>query len=301
MLEFKTALASSDANVKKYIYEDSTSLVESVIYKYPDYKTRTTICISVQSGCRVGCTFCGTGKRFLRNLSADEIVMQVTNTFFMEQVPVEEVAKLQIMFMSMGEPSHNWEELDKALYLLHDLYPTAELLVSTIGTANQEFQHGILRASREIPTIGLQFSIHHFDDAKRTEIIPFRKKMTLAEIAAFGTKWHEQTGRFPFCNYVVTEENNTGYEALFDLFDPAIFNFTFSVLCSPEETIKSAFINNKDNVKKVHDDFLSRGYNVRLFDPAGQDDIGGGCGQLWYFQNKIKERIAAKEAVLTTN
>ena len=42
----------------------------------------------------------------------------------------------------------------------------------------------------------------------------------------------------------------------------------------------------KDDIKKIHDEFLSRGYNVRVFDPAGQDDIGGGCGQLWYFQKK---------------
>lgn len=294
MIEFKTALTSSNKNVKKYIYEDETALVESVIYKYPDYKTRTTIRISVQSGCKVGCTFCGTGKRFLRNLSTKEIVLQVHETFKAEKVPINEVEKLQIMFMSMGEPSHNWKNLEVALDHLHFFYPNAELLVSTVGTNNMDFKGGILRKSIEIPNIGLQFSIHHYSDWEREKIIPYRNKMSLEQISEFGKIWHAATGRHPFCNYVVTESNNTLYDKLFDLFPPEVFNFTFSVLCSPDESIKSAFINNKDNVKEVHDHFLSKGYNVRVFDPAGQDDIGGGCGQLWYFQNKIKERRSKK-------
>lgn len=292
MIRFKTALSSSNENVKEYIYEDETALVESVIYKYPNYKTRTTICISVQSGCKVGCTFCGTGKRFLRNLSTEEILLQVQETFKMEEVPVTEVEKLQIMFMSMGEPSHNWENLEDALTQLHLNYPKAELLVSTVGTNNMDFLGGMLRKSVEIPTIGLQFSIHHFSDWERKKIIPYRGKMTLEQISNYGKIWHATTGRHPYCNYVVTETNNSLYDNLFDLFPPEVFNFTFSVLCSPDESIRSAFINNKDSVREVHDHFLSKGYNVRLFDPAGQDDIGGGCGQLWYFQNKIKERMS---------
>lgn len=290
MIKFKEALKSSNENVKKYIFEDETALVESVIYKYPDYETRTTICISVQSGCKVGCTFCGTGKKFLRDLTAKEITLQVLDTFAMEEIyDTSNIKKLQIMFMSMGEPSHNWFEIEKALQAFNLIFPNAELLISTVGTNNLDFLGGMLRQSILNDNIGLQFSIHHFSDSERTKIIPYRDKMSLEEISYYGKLWHKATGRHSFCNYVVTDSNNVGYEKLFKLFPPEAFNFTFSVLCNADESMKDAFVQNKDNVKTIHDDFLQHGYNVRMFDPAGQDDIGGGCGQLWYFQNKIKE------------
>ena len=288
MIHFKTFLNSEEGRVKKYIYEDETALVETVIYKYPDYKTRTTICVSVQSGCKVGCTFCGTGAAFLRNLSSEEILLQVSETFEKENVPLNEVELLQIMFMSMGEPSHNWVELEKAIRELNIKYPKAQLLVSTVGTKNKAFLNGMLCLSKEISKIGLQFSIHHFDDDERNKLIPMRAKMNLKEIADYGRKWFEATGRNPYCNYVVVPENSSGFQKLFEIFPKEIFKFTFSVLCASDETIKSSLINNKDEVQKVHDDFLKEGYDVRLFDPYGQDTIGGGCGQLWFFQDRVK-------------
>ena len=52
--------------------------------------------------------------------------------------------------------------------------------------------------------------------------------------------------------------------------------------------MKEAAFRNLDIIKEFQDKFLAKGYNVRMFDPAGQDDIGGGCGQLWYVQNWLK-------------
>jgi 23S rRNA (adenine2503-C2)-methyltransferase len=292
-MKLLNVLKSSNENVKKYVYGDDDKLVETVIYKYPDYKTRATICISCQSGCRVGCVFCGTGKHFICNLTTEEIIFQVISTFSAEGYDeIVSSKKLQIMFMSMGEPSHNWKNLKIAITELHKLFPTSDLLVSTIGTNNDDFLSDFLTVSKQIPQIGLQFSIHHFDNEKRNLLIPFNEKLSLEQISAYGTVWNAITGRKPFCNYVVTKSNNKGYERLFTLFPPEVFCFTFSVLCSPTETIKSAFLNNKDDIKIIHDDFLNHGYNVRIFDPAGQDDIGGGCGQLWYFQDFIKKQVS---------
>ena len=67
-------LASSDGNVWKYIFEFDGAITEAVLYKYGSFEQRTVLCISVQSGCPVGCTFCGTGENFLRNLTAKEIM-----------------------------------------------------------------------------------------------------------------------------------------------------------------------------------------------------------------------------------
>lgn len=290
-IQFERCIASSDNSVKKYVYSNSTAVVECVLYKYPDYATRTVLCVSVQSGCKVGCLFCGTGKHFFRNLTSDEIVHEVSDVFKREGIDTKEVKKLQIMFMSMGEPSHNWVNLDKAIHELHATYPNAQLLVSTVGTRDKDFYRGIIKCSKDIDVISLQFSVHHWNDKDRNVLIPYQDKLTLQEIAQFGTMWHEATGRKPYCNYVVTKSNFQGVEVLFDVFDPNVFCFTFSVLCSPTSTVKKEYVNNRSLVEYVSNKFLEYGYDVRVFDPAGQDDIGGGCGQLWYFQDRVKEEL----------
>ncbi len=76
---------------------------------------------------------------------------------------------------------------------------------------------------------------------------------------------------------------------LTNLFSPDIFNFTFSVVCSSDENMKEASFRNLEVIRNFQNKFLEKGYNVRMFDPSGQDDIGGGCGQLWYVQNWLKK------------
>lgn len=292
MIQFERCLESSEGTVKKYVYSDETALVESVIYRYPDYETRTVLCVSVQSGCPVGCTFCGTGHHFFRNLRSDEICYQVIETLKREKVPVHKVQKFQIMFMSMGEPSLNWQEVKSALITLNLAYPKAQLLISTVGINNQTFLDEFVSMSKSEymnNSLGLQFSIHHFNDECRDKLIPYKNKMTLNEIRDYGIRWHNETGKMPYCNYIVTDRNNVGYQQLFNIFPPDVFCFTFSVLCNTGQSMSSAYQANMNQIKSIHDDFLSRGYNVRIFDPAGQDDIGGGCGQLWYFQDRVKE------------
>jgi 23S rRNA (adenine2503-C2)-methyltransferase len=71
-----------------------------------------------------------------------------------------------------------------------------------------------------------------------------------------------------------------------DLFSPTIFHFTFSVICSSDETKCNE--ENLGIITLVVDEFREAGYNVRVFNPAGKDDIGGGCGQLWYVQQYLK-------------
>ena len=70
---------SADTNVKKFVFEfdEPKAIAETVLYRYGDYRKRTVICWSVQSGCNVGCAFCGTGKFFVRNLTRFEIIRQI--------------------------------------------------------------------------------------------------------------------------------------------------------------------------------------------------------------------------------
>lgn len=284
---------SSESNVWKYVFTKSDMVAEAVLYKYNDFYDRTVICCSVMSGCPVGCTFCGTGAKFIRNLKADEIVEQIENVLASKGLINninDKCKKLQFMFMSMGEPMLNWNEVEKAIRILHEKFSNAQLLLSTIGCENDEVFHKIINLSKEINKIGLQFSIHKSNDEDRNRLIPFKNKMTLEKIRDAGIIWWKETGRKPFLNYCIDGTNNTNddFIRLTTLFTPVVFNFTFSVVCSKDETMKDASFRNLDVIRDFQNRFLEKGYNVRIFDPAGQDDIGGGCGQLWYVQNWLK-------------
>lgn len=131
---------SSEGNVWKYVFTKDDMVAETVLYKYNSFYERTVICCSTMSGCPVGCKFCGTGNRFIRNLTADEIVEQITTVLSDKNITDvnENRKRFQIMFMSMGEPLLNWDEVEKAIISLHESYPNAELLLSTIAPMESE-------------------------------------------------------------------------------------------------------------------------------------------------------------------
>lgn len=285
---------SSEGNVWKYVFTKEDMVAEAVLYKYNDFYERTVICCSVMSGCPVGCTFCGTGSKFIRNLKANEIIEQI-ELVLKDKNLINDIndkcKKLQFMFMSMGEPMLNFEEVEKAIRILNNKFSNAQLLLSTIGCDRDEVFNKIVNLSKEIEKVGLQFSIHKSNDEERNKLIPFVKKMNLEKIRDAGIIWWKETGRRPFLNYCIDGTNNkeSNFKELTNLFSPIIFNFTFSVVCSKDENMKDASFRNLDIIKDFQNKFLQKGYNVRMFDPAGQDDIGGGCGQLWYVQNWLKK------------
>lgn len=285
---------SSDGNVFKYVFTEPTYVAETVLYKYGDFYKRTVICCSTQSGCPVGCKFCGTGNQFIKDLTTEEIVNQITTV--LKDKGIEDIKtkgeRFQIMFMSMGEPMLNWNNVEAAIIQLHNLYPDAELLLSTIAPMvfSQEYGRMIGLSSR-INKIGLQFSIHRSTDEERNKLIPYKDKFTLSQIRDYGLLWWHETGRKPYLNYCIDGTNNTpqDIQRLQALFSPMIFNFTFSVVCSKNENMKDAGFKNLDIIRDFESEFLLKGYNTRVFNPDGQDDIGGGCGQLWYVQQWINE------------
>ena len=284
---------SSENNVWKYVFEFKDAIAEAVLYRYDSFYKRTVLCVSVQSGCPVGCKFCGTGKKFIRNLTEKEIVSQVE--YILSSMGIEDInthgERFQIMFMSMGEPMLNIDNVISAIQTLNDYYSNAELLLSTMGIKDKSAFSKIIEVSYIINKVGLQFSVHEAFDNKRDTLIPFKNKLNLREIRDFGIQWNKATNRPVYVNYCIGEGNQSVEEMdrLKDLFSPTIFNFTFSVICSADETMKDKGYRELDKINKITESFLDVGYNVRVFDPAGQDDIGGGCGQLFHVQNWMVE------------
>lgn len=199
---------SSDTNVKKFVFEWEaknikkteipSAVAEAVLYRYGSYAERTVICCSVQSGCPVGCAFCGTGRFFARNLYAHEIVEQVDSVLSTIDCQTSDIKKFQIMFMSMGEPFLNYLHLKLAIEILHKKYPNAQLLVSTSAPAGiEEHISDFIDLSKKIDKVGLQFSVHESTDENRRKLIP-TKTCTLRQIAAIGNLWAAMVGRKPF-------------------------------------------------------------------------------------------------------
>lgn len=288
---------SSDTNVKKFVFEWEakgigirSAVAEAVLYRYGSYAERTVICCSVQSGCPVGCTFCGTGRFFARNLYSHEIIEQVDSVLSTIDCQTSDIKKFQIMFMSMGEPFLNYENLEMAIIQLHKKYPNAQLLVSTSAPAGiEKYISDFIALSNEIDKVGLQFSVHESTDENRHKLIP-TKTCTLRQIAAIGNVWAALVGRKPFYNYCVHEGNNTAKDAerLCELFDTRVWETTLSVICEKDESVKSSIDRQLSIIGAFSQELLNRGASLRVFNPAGQDDIRGGCGQLWYFQEWLK-------------
>lgn len=275
---------SSEGNVAKFVYTHPDAVFESVLYRYPTYIERTVICCSTMSGCPVGCRFCGAGDYFVRSATADEIVQQVEHSLKATGVDPLEIERLQIMFMSMGEPLLNKRGLVGACYELYRRYPNAALLISTIGPS---IDYGwVMDLSEAIPTIGLQFSIHEAVEEKRNQLIPFKAKLNLSEIAMAGREWARVTGRRPFFNYCAGDHNSSTAEAdlLAETLPPHTWEATVSVICERNEGLPARSEHQRQLATDFSSLLIERGYSVRVFDPAGQDDIGGGCGQLWFVQ-----------------
>lgn len=282
-------LDSTDRNVKKYVFEASDAVAEAVLYKYPDHQTRTVICCSTQSGCPIGCRFCGAGDNFVRSLTAEEIAGQPNRLLSDTGVDVSKIQSLQIMFMSMGEPMLNLKNLILAMEKLHELYPNAALLISTSGP-NVDYET-LMAVSARIPKIGLQFSVHESSDKARNNLIPFKNKLSLEQIAATGEAWAFHTGRNPFFNYCCHDGNTSIEDAdrLVALFNPSLWNATLSVICERGEHVAAANERQRELAQNFSSLLLERGYSTRVFNPGGQDDIGGGCGQLWFVQDWMKK------------
>lgn len=277
-------------HVNKFVFEKDDVAIESVLYRYPTYEERTVLCISTMCGCPMGCRFCGTGDYFVRNLTAEEIVGQAEYILSSQIGGLDpaSIKKLQIMVMSMGEPALN-KALEQAFETLYTKYPKAALLISSSGP-DVDYDW-ITQMSKRIPTVGLQFSIHESTDEARDRLIPFKRKLNLKQISQEGAIWHAETGRKPYFNYCAHEGNNSDDDVarLLDLFDPVIWEATVSVICEREAHAEARNEVQRTLAVDFGNKLLAQGYNVRVFDPAGQDTIGGGCGQLWYVQDWMKD------------
>jgi 23S rRNA (adenine2503-C2)-methyltransferase len=165
----------SEDGTKKYLFQLSDGeTVETV--RIPMEKDRATLCVSTQVGCGMGCTFCLTGTMGLkRNLLASEIVNQVCEV--MKDEPVN-----NIVFMGMGEPLQNLDNLGKALDILHMEegfdFSSRRMTVSTCGLVPE-----IRRMGESFPA-SLAISLNATTNDLRDRLMPINRRYPLEELMA---------------------------------------------------------------------------------------------------------------------
>ncbi len=153
-------------------------LIESVILRIAS--GRTTLCISSQVGCAAACDFCATGRMGIaQNLLAAQILDQILQA---GQILTSEQRRLQnIVFMGMGEPFHNEQNLHEVLEILTDARQfersPGSLLVSTVG-----IPEAMVRCARRFSRVNLAFSLHSVNPEIREAIIPLAVKYPLHDL-----------------------------------------------------------------------------------------------------------------------
>jgi 23S rRNA (adenine2503-C2)-methyltransferase len=172
---------AQDGTVKLRV-KTSGEAVEAVII--PNAR-RVTLCVSSQAGCAAGCTFCHTGTMgLLRNLQAWEIVEQVRLARAHAPAPIT-----NIVFMGMGEPLHNEEQVLRACRILNDDvgagFSRRHIVVSTAGVGNR------LRPLWESNAASLAISLHATTDEVRSQIVPLNRQWNLAALreTLLGIPW----------------------------------------------------------------------------------------------------------------
>ena len=196
--------------------------VESVLMRYPGRGTsagRTTVCISSQAGCAVGCPFCATGQAgFGRQLTAGEIVDQVLHwhrdpwlALGADWRPGGGGSHYNIVFMGMGEPLNNTDRVFAAVRLLNDPsrlgIGARHITVSTSGVVP-----GIDRMIEELPQVNLAISLHAATDELRDELVPINRKWPVAEVVAAGRRFAARTRRRVSLEYVLIDGVNDAME-----------------------------------------------------------------------------------------
>lgn len=200
-LELVKIQKSKVSNTQKFLFRcEDGSMIESVLI--PD-QNRLTLCLSTQVGCPLNCQFCATGQMgFKRNLTRSEIVDQFI------QVSNPSGEKLtNIVYMGMGEPLLNYENVIKSLLIFSSEFAFdisgKRITVSTVGIPDKirDFAHQPFRGK-------LAFSLHSTNEEIRSLIIPINKKYSLKENIEALEYFYQKTKRRITFEYILLKDVN---------------------------------------------------------------------------------------------
>ena len=274
-------VVSDDGDTTKLLLQLTDTSVETVLMQYDSSKIgghpRSTICVSTQIGCAMGCVFCATGQMgFETNLAAEDIVSQVIHFAEILQKRGEHVTNL--VFMGMGEPMANYDEMVRAVKILtHDRgfgLGQRHITISTIGISS-----GIDKLADENLQIGLAISLHAPNNELRKKLVPTAGPNSVEEIIDVGQRYFKKTGRRVTFEYALMDGINDSPEIAEELSVLLQGNGSHVNLIPINPTAGDFKRPSDDRVSKFAEILSNAGVNCTVRVEKGSD-ISAACGQL---------------------
>ncbi len=239
---------------------------------------RDGVCVSTQVGCAVGCLFCMTGKDgLLRQLSSAEIVAQVVLARARRAVK-------RVVFMGMGEPAHNMDNVLEAIHLLGTAGGIGHknLVFSTVGDRRvfERLPQGIVKPA-------LAISLHTTSPDLRASLLPHAPRIDPAELVELGENYARHTGYPIQYQWTLLAGINDSDDELEGIARLLAGKYAMMNLIPYNSNEGMGFKRpSRERASAMAGYLHQRGIITRLRNSAGQD-IDGGCGQLHARQNSV--------------
>ncbi len=281
----KVLVAKDKKSMKALLKLNDGNLIETVLLS--PLENTWSVCVSSQVGCPLGCEFCSTGRSgFKRNLTAEEITDQVLfwkqwlkNNF---EFKIKNYDVSKVVYMGMGEPFLNWEQVKKSLTDLTDPklfgFGARSLSVSTAG-----IPEGIAKMAEDFPQINLALSLHFGVDEKRSACMPINRQYDLTELREALQKYFKLSNRQVFLEYVMLDGINDSQKDA-----EALARFVKSIgklqllhinLIRYNATDAKFKASSKEHTLKLKNYLLDQNLSVTIRKSLGEE-IQGACGQL---------------------
>ena len=266
-------LSGTTGGPRKWLFRlDDGDSIETVLIPARDW---TTVCLSTQVGCKMGCAFCASGKcGFVRNLTAGEIVAQ-----FQQVADLQGKRPDNIVFMGMGEPFDNYDEVLKSIRILN--HPDGlnvgarRITISTCGVIP-----GIRRLAEEGLQVELSVSLHAPNHELRRQLMPIEKKYPLDELLAACMDYTAKTKRFVTFEYTLIRGVNDSVDNAHELADH-LRKFSCRVNLIPLSPVDEfqGEAPPRDAIEAFQRTLEIRGVSVTLRESKGKS-VDAACGQL---------------------
>ncbi len=263
---------SSDGT-KKYLFDVlDGNAIETVLMEYHHGKT---VCVSSQIGCKMGCKFCAsTGIKFIRSLSAGEIVEQI---LAVEQDINDKISN--IVYMGIGEPLDNYDNVIKSIRIMNNQkglnIGARHISVSTSGLVPKIYD----LAKENIPCT-LSISLHATTDEKRSAMMPVNNAYNISQLLEACKQYIKTTNRRISFEYALAKDNNDNLEDAKNL-----VKLLKGMLCHvnliPINKIENGKFtkSSNQNIIKFRDYLNDNGIVATIRRELGSD-IDAACGQL---------------------
>ncbi|MGA0611255.1 RNA methyltransferase [Caldimonas sp. KR1-144] len=277
----RSAHPGEDGSERLLVALQGGDTVESVLLP------RGGLCVSSQVGCAVGCRFCMTGREgLLRQLGSAEIVAQVA-------LARRRRAVTKVVFMGMGEPAHNLDNVAEAIELLgHEGgIGHKSLVFSTVGDA---------RVFERLPQMqvkpALALSLHSTLPERRAELLPRAPRIDPAELVELGERYARATGYPIQFQWTLLEGVNDGPEEIEGI--ARLLAGKYAVMnMIPYNSVPDLPYRRPswERAAEIARTLHRRGVLTKLRHSAGQD-VDGGCGQLR--ARELGPRLAEKRIAI---